>query len=64
MAWVVFHTRRVREALGKPSMLWADALLLLMVAAAVGGVVLLAAEAATPHQPKLVIDLRFAALPK
>ncbi|MFM2093102.1 MAG: hypothetical protein RIS70_226, partial [Planctomycetota bacterium] len=48
MAWVVFHTRRVREALSKPPTLWADALLLLLVAAAVGGVVLLAAEAAAP----------------
>ncbi|MFM2094483.1 MAG: hypothetical protein RIS70_1607 [Planctomycetota bacterium] len=64
MAWVVFHTRRVRETLSKPPALWADALLLLLVAAAVGGVVLLAAEAAAPQQSRLVIDLRFSALPK
>lgn len=64
MPWVVFHTRRVREALSQPPVLWADALLLAMVGAAIGGVVLLAAEASTPHQPQVIINLSVFSLPK
>jgi NitT/TauT family transport system permease protein len=60
---IVFHTRRVRTALARPSAWGPELLFLLLVAAAVGATVMMAREAAAPYHEKTVIDLSLRALP-
>lgn len=63
MAWVVFHGRRVRQALAAPVPLLADGTCLLLVAAGLGLLILLGRQAAAPHRAAVVIDLSLDALP-
>lgn len=64
MPLIVFHTRKVREALAKPAALGVELFFLLMVAAAVGGLIAIGREAAAPYQQTTTIDLSFWALPR
>jgi NitT/TauT family transport system permease protein len=60
---IVFHTRRVRSALARPSAWGPELLFLLLVASAVGATVMMAREAAAPYHEKTVIDLSLRSLP-
>ncbi len=64
MALVVFHTRRVREALKRPVALGPELLFLFVIAGAVGLMVVLSRRMAAPYTEQVFIDLRFRALPK
>jgi NitT/TauT family transport system permease protein len=61
---VLFHTRRVREALTKPAAVGTELVFLLLVAAAVGAIVMVARQLSAPYHESVVINLSFAALPK
>jgi NitT/TauT family transport system permease protein len=60
---IVFHTRRVRDALSRPASWSVDLLFLLLVASAAGAVVMTARELAAPYHERTVIDLSVRALP-
>ena len=64
MPLIVFHTRRVREALKQPEAWAADIFFLVLVAALVGGLVVLARQAEAPYRQTVQISLAFGALPK
>jgi NitT/TauT family transport system permease protein len=64
MSLVVFHTKRVREALRRPAALGPELLFLLVVAGAVGLLLVLSRRMAAPYTETVFIDLRFRALPK
>ena len=65
MPLVVFHTRRVREALKAPHALGVDFLLIVCVGALVGGLVTIGRQVAAPYHPGgVTISLSFWSLPK
>jgi NitT/TauT family transport system permease protein len=64
MPLIVFHTRRVREALKQPEAWGADIFFLLLVAAAAGGLGVLGKQVSRAYAPKLDISLSLLALPK
>jgi NitT/TauT family transport system permease protein len=64
MPLVVFHTRRVREALKRPAALGIDLLALLVVVALFAALLMFGRQVIAPYQEKTVIDLSYAALPK
>jgi len=64
MPLVLFHTRRVREALKQPEAWGADIFFLLLIAALVGALLTMARQIGAPYQPKLEISLSLWALPK
>lgn len=61
---IVFHTRRVRDALAKPAALGTELLFLLLVGAFVGAIVMVGKQFSAPYHEKVVIDLSFWSLPK
>jgi NitT/TauT family transport system permease protein len=60
---VLFHTRRVRDALAKPAAWGAELLFMLLVVSAAGALVMIGRHAAAPYREQTVIDLSFRALP-
>ena len=64
MPLIVFHTRRVREALKSPAKIGLDLIVLLVVGAAVGAIVTFGKQVAAPYSPKVEISLSFWSLPK
>lgn len=64
MPLIVFHTKRVREALEKPAGIGIDLLLLGGVAALIGGFFMFSKEITAPYTPSVQISLSFWALPK
>lgn len=64
MPLIVFHTRRVREALKQPEAWGADLFFLLLIAAVAGGLLTMARQVGAPYEAKLEISLSLAALPK
>jgi NitT/TauT family transport system permease protein len=64
MPLIVFHTRRVREALKQPEAWGADIFFLLLVAAVAGGLGVLGKQVSREYAPKLDISLSLLALPK
>src|SRR4029453_15366617 len=64
MPLVVFHSRRVRDALTRPESLVVDVLALAVVAALFGALVMFGKQVAAPYQERTVIDLSFGSLPK
>ena len=64
MPLIVFHTRRVREALKQPETWGADLFFLLLVAALFGGLLVLGRQVSAPYRQQLTIDLSLSALPK
>ena len=64
MPLIVFHTRRVREALKQPEAWVADLFFLLLVAAVAGGMMVLGRQVSAPYHQKLQINLSLTALPK
>jgi NitT/TauT family transport system permease protein len=64
MPLVVFHTRRVREALKRQEAWGADIFFLLLTAAVVGGLVLMAEQAKAPYRQTVEISLSLKSLPK
>ena len=63
MPLIVFHTRRVREALKRRETAGADLVFLLAVGAVVGGLVMMGREVAAPYRQALEINLSLLALP-
>jgi len=61
---VVFHSRRVRDALKQPEAWGADVFFLLLIAAVVGGLTTLAGQVSAPFHEQLEINLSPWALPK
>src|SRR4029434_1689882 len=61
---VVFHTRRVRDALKAPAPLIIDLTILVVVCAFFGALLMFGKQVAAPYQEKTVIDLSFSSLPK
>jgi NitT/TauT family transport system permease protein len=61
---VVFHTRRVRDALKAPGALTLDLLILLIVSAFFGALLTFGKQVTAPYQEKTFIDLSFWALPR
>lgn len=64
MPLIVFHTRRVREALKQQEGWAADLFFLLLIAAVAGGLGILGQQVTRPYVPKLDISLSLLALPK
>lgn len=64
MPLIVFHTRRVREALKAPAKIGLDLVVLMVVGAAIGAIVTFGKQVAAPYSPTVVISLSFWALPK
>src|SRR5437868_7280073 len=64
MPLIVFHTRRVREALKRQEAWGADLVFLLAVAAVVGALVVMGRQVSAPYRQALQINLSFFALPK
>ncbi|HXE55238.1 MAG TPA: ABC transporter permease subunit [Tepidisphaeraceae bacterium] len=64
MPLIVFHTRRVREALKRPEAWGADIFFLLLVAAVAGGMMILGKQVTAPYRQRLEINLSILALPK
>lgn len=64
MPLIVFHTRRVREALKAPARVGLDLVVLLVVGAAIGAIVTFGKQVAAPYSPKVEISLSFWTLPK
>ena len=64
MALVLFHTRRVREALKQPEAWAADLFFLLLICAIAGGLANLGSSAAHHTEQKVEISLSLLALPK
>jgi NitT/TauT family transport system permease protein len=64
MALILFHTRRVREALKQRESWGADFFFLLMAAALVGGLIAMGRQVSAPSQQKVEISLSYWALPK
>ena len=64
MPLIVFHTRRVREALKQPEAWGADIFFLLLVAAVAGGLGVLGKQVSREYAPRLDISLSILALPK
>jgi NitT/TauT family transport system permease protein len=64
MPLILFHTRRVREALKAPTGLLADLAFLAFATSIVGLLVMMAREVSAPYSPKVVISLSFLTLPK
>ncbi len=61
---IVFHTRRVREALKSPAKIGLDLIVLMVVGAAIGAIVTFGKQVAAPYSPKVEISLSFWTLPK
>jgi len=61
---VLFHTRRVREALQAPARVGVDILFLGLVGGALGLLLLVGQQFSSPYHQALVIDLSFRALPR
>src|SRR5438105_2235431 len=64
MPLIVFHTRRVRDALKQQEAWAADLFFLLLIAAVAGGLGILGQQVARPYVPRLEISLSLLALPK
>src|SRR6478609_6923516 len=64
MPLVLFHTRRVRDALKKPETLLIDLLVLAFVAALIGALMEFARQVSAPYHATTIIDLSFSSLPK
>ncbi len=64
MPLIVFHTRRVREALSKPTGLWAELFFLALVASLIGGAVMVGKQVSARYISAIHIDLSIGALPK
>jgi NitT/TauT family transport system permease protein len=64
MPLVLFHTRRVREALKAPARLGVDILFLGLVGGVLGLLLLVGQQFSSKYQQTLVIDLSFWALPR
>jgi NitT/TauT family transport system permease protein len=64
MPLIVFHTKRVREALAKPAGFGIDLLVLGGVAAIIGGFFMFSKQITAPYTPTVNISLSFWALPK
>ncbi|HSU68647.1 MAG TPA: ABC transporter permease subunit, partial [Tepidisphaeraceae bacterium] len=64
MSLVLFHTRRVREALKRPEAWAADLFFLLLICAVAGGLANLGSSAARHTEEKVEISLSLLALPK
>ncbi|HEX4178273.1 MAG TPA: ABC transporter permease subunit [Rhizomicrobium sp.] len=62
MPLIVFHSRRLRQALSQRESFGADLVFLLLIAAAVGIVLNLSHQVARPYQAKTVISLSYGAL--
>jgi NitT/TauT family transport system permease protein len=63
LALVLFHTRRVRDALAKPAAWGAELLFLLLVFSAAGALVMIGRRAGVPYHERTTIDLSCRALP-
>ena len=63
MPLILFHTRRVREALRQPRAWGAEILFLALVGAAVGALVTIGRQVGAPYAPKVQISLSLSALP-
>ena len=63
MPLILFHTRRVREALGQRRAWGAEILFLALVAATVGALVTIGRQVGAPYAPKVQISLSLSALP-
>jgi NitT/TauT family transport system permease protein len=61
---VLFHTRRVREALKEPVRIGVDLLILFGLFALVGALLTFARQVTAPYRAQTVIDLSFSSLPK
>jgi NitT/TauT family transport system permease protein len=61
---VLFHTRRVRDALKAQASLGLDIGILAVVAAFIGALFMFGKQVSAPYQPQTVLDLSFSALPK
>jgi NitT/TauT family transport system permease protein len=64
MPLILFHTRRVREALRRPEAWGADSFFLVLIAAIAGGLANLGHQVGRPYQEKLNISLSLWSLPK
>src|SRR4051794_38157598 len=64
MPLIVFHSRRVRDALKYPETWGADLFFLLLITAVVGGLATLARQVNAPFHEQLEINLSPLALPK
>src|SRR5215475_8062189 len=64
MPLVIFHTRRVREALKAPESWLIDLAVLLAVAALIGAMISFGKQFTAPYHDKTVISLSFWSLPK
>jgi NitT/TauT family transport system permease protein len=64
MPLIVFHSRRVRDALKKPETWGADLFFLLLIGAVVGGLITLGRQVNAPFHEQLNINLSPWALPK
>lgn len=63
MPLILFHTRRVREALGQPRAWGAEILFLALVGATIGALVTIGRQVGAPYAPKVQISLSLGALP-
>jgi NitT/TauT family transport system permease protein len=64
MPLIVFHTRRVRDALKQPESWGSDLFFLVLVAALLGGLITMGQQVAAPARHKVDINLSLLALPK
>lgn len=64
MPLILFHTRRVRDALKRSEGLVIDLLVLTLMGALLGALVMFGRQVTAPYEQKTVIDLSFASLPK
>src|SRR5690349_8175293 len=64
MSLVLFHTRRVRQALIAPVPIAIDLAVLVAVVALAGALIKYGAQVTAPFHEKTVIDLSFKSLPK
>jgi NitT/TauT family transport system permease protein len=61
---IVFHTRKVREALAAPAALGTELFFVLLVASLVAGSIMIGKQASAPYTSTTVINLSFWSLPK